>query len=163
MTSINRFSPHGFKALGDLITSGGSAFTGFLGVDAMLLESTTTLPDNWDNVEALDSTHPFNLAEYEASDSTRRLTLSNVAWTVDGANVYLSATAPTWTSLVLGDSGDDITHILFYVRLLDAAVDPALTDRIPLYIGDLAYSPGGSDLPVTFPSMGPFVLKTNGC
>lgn len=161
--SIARISPHGFKALMDVLVSGTSPFTNCT-VEAMFLDTTETLSDKWNAIAVL-SDMSFTLGEHTDGVSTlRREVIAVTNPTTDGPDVFFTATDPKWLNLLPSSPPNAVAKVLYYVKLSGATeVAPALEDRIPLAIFDHSFTPDGTDRTFVSPINGLFALKTNGC
>lgn len=160
MTSINRISPHGLKALFETLTAGAGDLEGGA-VQAMILGANTTLDAEWESCVDL-TTGVSTLSEFTSGGgTTHRVTCSGMTGSTLSAEFRFSISAPVWSALPVGDAGPGApTHVLFYVKKSGAAADDSLADRVPLAICDAEFTPDGSDFTALQPVNGLFAIDT---
>ncbi len=165
--AFNRVSVHGMKALLSVMITGAGDLEGGTGrVKAMLLDDTSTLEANWEDIDLL-STSGYNLEEYTTSGPTyHRETLTSITLTAVADLLQFSADDIVWTALVGALSGNDIGHILIYMEQDPVSGSDAtggLDARVPICLLDLVFTPDGTDVTVSAPATGFFTVPTDGC
>lgn len=153
MASFQRWSPHGLRALLNVLISGSGDFQ--LGtLQAMILGDTSTITSdpNWGNTPTLDAPAGGVLGEYTtaAGATVYREDVQNITTAAVPNEAKIDCDTVEFGAIPGGGSNNP-THVLFYVKLTGAAADTALTSRVPLLIVDAVFAPDGSDFEVVIP------------
>ena len=157
MTNINRFSPHGIKAITSVLEAGTGDLEGgrLMGI---MLNDTTVVDDQWDTHPTLDLFTPFG--EYAGASYVRKV-LANPQITITGTKVLIAFDQVVYN--VLGSAGT-LEHFLIYMETATAVAtdpDPGLTLRVPIALMDLTQQPDGGQYLVDPPLLGFSYLETN--
>ena len=169
--AFNKVSVHGLKALLSVMIDGSgdleedAAAPTANRVKAMLLDETSTLDENWEDITVL--TDSSSLQEYTTLGPVyHRRTLASITLKAVADVLQFSAADITWSALVSALSGNDIGFILIYMELdpvSDSDASGGLDARIPICLLDLAFTPDGTDVIVSAPTTGFFTIPTDGC
>jgi len=163
-SSINRWSPHGLKAILTVLDTPAAADFEDGTLKAMILGDTNDLSDEsvWNSVAVLDQ-GGFTLDEYEYSSTVRRETVTINAISLSSAEVQVSFDPIVWTSL-LGppDSGNEPRHVLVYMEKDGATADATgvLDLRVPVAIFDAEFTTDGTTFTALPPSGGAVYIST---
>jgi len=141
-----------------VMSAGVSPYTGGV-LQAMLLTSDTTADTEWTTKASLDLFTTMD--EYVTSGPTHfRETLTNITPAYSGTRATFNFDDIVWTSLAASLSGRLPTHLLIYLKLSGAAIDPSLEDRIPVALLDAAFTPDGTTFTAIVPLFGLFGVET---
>lgn len=157
MVVVNRTHRIFAKHLLDTLTAAGSLLETAT-LKAMLLDDTTTVDAEWDTKGHTNGIGDFGtLGEHGGAT---RVTPTGLASALLGSTqAALDLVDVLFPSVTA--TANAPAHVLFYAEEAGAAADPALTNRWPVALAAVSFTPDGTDYTGVVPLGGLFAAETN--